>query len=68
MSLWKKKEPKSTNITKEDIDHISERMLQKNLNFNNTIIDQKLKQDEKDIKLKQKRNKQADKIIKKALH
>lgn len=65
--MWKKKAPIKTEFTKEDIDHMAERMLQKNLAYNNMMLEQKQKQDAADIKAKEKRNKAANKIIKKAM-
>lgn len=61
------KKQKSTEITKNDIEHLSEKLLQKNLHMNNAIFEQQQKNDKASLKAKIKRNKQAKKIIKKSL-
>lgn len=61
------KKNKTTEITKDDINHLSEKLLQKNLQMNNSIIEQQLKNDKASLKAKIKRNKQAKKIVKKSL-
>lgn len=63
----KKKKNENTEISKEDIQHLSEKMLQKNLQLNNTLMEQQQKRDKANLKEKIKRNKQAKKIIKKSL-
>lgn len=65
--IFKKKNKINTEITKEDINHLSKRMLQKNLQLNNSLMEQQQKKDKANLKEKIKRNKQAKKIIKKSL-
>ena len=65
--LLKKKIKENAQITQDDINHISERILQKNLRLNNTLMEQQQKRDKASLKEKIKRNKQAKKIIKKCL-
>ena len=54
--LLKKKIKENTQITQDDINHISERLLQKNLRLNNTLIEQQQKRDKASLKEKIKKN------------
>lgn len=64
--LKKKEEPKSKiEVTKEDIDSLAESMIQKNLEYNAKMQDMRLKQGEKELGEKKKRNQKAEKIVNK---
>ena len=64
--LKKKEEPKTKiEVTKEDIDSLAESMIQKNLEYNAKMQDMRLKQGEKELGEKKKRNQKAEKIVNK---
>lgn len=64
--LKKKDEPKpKIDVTKEDIDSLAESMIKKNLEYNAKMQDMRLKQGEKELQEKKKRNQKAEKIVNK---
>lgn len=64
--LKKKEEPKpKVEVTKEDIDSLAESMIKKNLEYNAKMQDMRLKQGEKELEEKKKRNQKAEKIVNK---
>lgn len=64
--LKKKEEPKpKVEVTKEDIDSLAESMIKKNLEYNAKVQDMRLKQGEKELEEKKKRNQKAEKIVNK---
>lgn len=63
----KKKVQEHKEFTKEDIDNLANNLLKQNLQHNDSVHSNLLKQDLKEIKAKEKRNKKAMKIVKKSV-